>query len=532
MHGVPERRPGGVAAARHVAWLFMAMVAPLLLTACLRQPAPASGTLQGVVTLLDGAPAAGATLTLQPEPASGSAAQRTATADADGSFRLERVRVGVYWLTVQSGATQSAVVKGVQVLEDEETIVDVQLTEAGALAGLAMLGDRPQAGGVLVGIPGTPLVVTSGVDGSYELSGVPSGTHAVSFSASGYAPAAHDGIVVVGGQTTPLPDVTLKRVAPYASFSLFVNGNVVQLDASASYDPNGRIVRYAWDLGDGTRVQGGPEMATLRHTYANSGDRTIVLTVLNDQGHTDSTSLTVNIALPQLRVGQGPYRVTLPGGTNGHWDVLVPAGTRGDVVYFEVEGAESIQVRRGSQIYYSAQGGTFRRLAGGAVTSQGLGHEPDAPGLDPQAIGVGRVCLGPCVMLPRSGGGATLTVHNPGTEARLVHIHLVSEPFNDLNEPNDHPGNATALPPGTDSGAIELVEDVDWFRVTQDGRLTFHGPTALVLQATLHDASGTRLNTLQSGVPIRVLAGDLVQVRPALPVAGPSGVSVYSLTLD
>jgi len=61
------------------------------------------------------------------------------------------------------------------------------------------------------------------------------------------------------------------------------------LDASASSSPNGAIVSYAWDFGDGETGGG----VTVIHTYADKGVYTVVLTVTDAAGKTGSRSHTV-----------------------------------------------------------------------------------------------------------------------------------------------------------------------------------------------------------------------------------------------
>ncbi|MCM8780109.1 MAG: PKD domain-containing protein, partial [Candidatus Omnitrophica bacterium] len=51
-------------------------------------------------------------------------------------------------------------------------------------------------------------------------------------------------------------------------------------DGTKSYDPDGKIVSYAWDFGDGKRASG--EQVT--HTYARTGKYTVTLTVTDDSG--------------------------------------------------------------------------------------------------------------------------------------------------------------------------------------------------------------------------------------------------------
>jgi PKD repeat protein len=57
----------------------------------------------------------------------------------------------------------------------------------------------------------------------------------------------------------------------------------IVFNASASYDPDGFIVSYLWDFGDGTNATG----VTAEHTYLLNGSFTVTLTVTDDDG--DST---------------------------------------------------------------------------------------------------------------------------------------------------------------------------------------------------------------------------------------------------
>lgn len=64
---------------------------------------------------------------------------------------------------------------------------------------------------------------------------------------------------------------------------------VVSFDGSDSSSPNGAIVKYAWDLGDGETASG----VTVSHTYAEKGVYTVTLTVTDSAGKSASRSLTV-----------------------------------------------------------------------------------------------------------------------------------------------------------------------------------------------------------------------------------------------
>lgn len=66
-------------------------------------------------------------------------------------------------------------------------------------------------------------------------------------------------------------------------------GQLVYFDGSGSYDPDGLIVSYLWDFGDG---QSGLNATTL-HQYATSGNFLASLTVIDDDGATSSDELVV-----------------------------------------------------------------------------------------------------------------------------------------------------------------------------------------------------------------------------------------------
>jgi serine protease len=83
-----------------------------------------------------------------------------------------------------------------------------------------------------------------------------------------------------------------ENIPPVASFTYSCSDLICDFDASASYDPDGSIVSYAWDLGDGATASG----ATASHTYAADGTYTVVLTVTDDASATASDSQNVSVS--------------------------------------------------------------------------------------------------------------------------------------------------------------------------------------------------------------------------------------------
>ena len=65
--------------------------------------------------------------------------------------------------------------------------------------------------------------------------------------------------------------------------------------AGGSYDPDGNIVYYEWDLGDGTFAYG----QDISHAFTEPGDYTIVLIVRDDDDLTASAIVTINVRPPE-----------------------------------------------------------------------------------------------------------------------------------------------------------------------------------------------------------------------------------------
>ena len=55
---------------------------------------------------------------------------------------------------------------------------------------------------------------------------------------------------------------------------------VVTFDASSSFDPNGKIVKYSWEFGDGTTGEG----VVVKHPYTSDGEYSTTLTVTDSEG--------------------------------------------------------------------------------------------------------------------------------------------------------------------------------------------------------------------------------------------------------
>ncbi len=86
---------------------------------------------------------------------------------------------------------------------------------------------------------------------------------------------------------------------PVAAFSFSpanpTVGAWIRFDGSASSDPNGTITAYNWDFGDGTTSSAG---AVVYHQYSAAGTYTVVLTVTDNGGLTNSVTHTVQVGTP------------------------------------------------------------------------------------------------------------------------------------------------------------------------------------------------------------------------------------------
>ncbi len=99
-----------------------------------------------------------------------------------------------------------------------------------------------------------------------------------------------------GGLTdTDSQAITVLNRPPFASFTenatTVYTGQIIYFNASASYDLDGEIVSYFWDLGDGTNVTG----ITASHSYADNGTYIVTLTVTDDDGATATAIATKTV---------------------------------------------------------------------------------------------------------------------------------------------------------------------------------------------------------------------------------------------
>src|SRR5439155_925835 len=90
------------------------------------------------------------------------------------------------------------------------------------------------------------------------------------------------------------PNANCSGKPPVPSFTATPNpvvvGATVTFNATASYDPDGRITAYSWDFGDSTPTDTG-NLTT--HAYASVGRYNVVLTVTDNESFTNRTSQTV-----------------------------------------------------------------------------------------------------------------------------------------------------------------------------------------------------------------------------------------------
>ncbi|MEA2355852.1 MAG: hypothetical protein QOD61_1981, partial [Solirubrobacteraceae bacterium] len=86
------------------------------------------------------------------------------------------------------------------------------------------------------------------------------------------------------------------------------DGLQFSFDGSASTDPDGRVLSYAWDFGDGQSAST-PQVS---HAYAGSGTRTVTLTVTDNAGGSGLAAQIVQVGSPSPPTTTPPPPTTTP----------------------------------------------------------------------------------------------------------------------------------------------------------------------------------------------------------------------------
>lgn len=92
-------------------------------------------------------------------------------------------------------------------------------------------------------------------------------------------------------QPVTVSSTVIQNRAPTASFTTETNELSVGLDGSGSTDPDGDVLTYLWDFGDGSNGEG----VQASHAYATDGSYTISLTV-SDGSESDVTTSQVSVS--------------------------------------------------------------------------------------------------------------------------------------------------------------------------------------------------------------------------------------------
>ncbi len=90
----------------------------------------------------------------------------------------------------------------------------------------------------------------------------------------------------------------------------------MDLDSSASSDPDGEIVGFAWEFGDGTF----DSTSDPSHTYAIAGTYDVTLTVLDDDGAFSSVTQSVKVAVRRVNASPTAAFSAAPDGLQVDFD--------------------------------------------------------------------------------------------------------------------------------------------------------------------------------------------------------------------
>ena len=125
---------------------------------------------------------------------------------------------------------------------------------------------------------------------------------------------APDEVIITVGNPDPCADNSAPLALPDGPDS-GETGDSLSFDGSASYDleDGGALAGYSWNFGDGATGTG----AQVNHAYAQPGNYTVTLAVLDSCEAGDSDTITVEIAAPDPCEGNSPPNAAAAGPAEG-----------------------------------------------------------------------------------------------------------------------------------------------------------------------------------------------------------------------
>ncbi len=297
---------------------------------------------------------------------------------------------------------------------------------------------------------------------------------------------------------------------------------------------------YDADLGLVLDVDNGPTLASGDENVIYPGERFRVRSTAGRAGPPASSGYAVTVGTVTSGGGGGVdgtvtattspsilrNDVTVAAGATRTYTVEMPTAQR-DLFYAEADGdglRVTLQNASGTTLAVSESRTYFGPSVGSLAAT--------ASTVSPMAIEALYQCVGPCAAVQRAASTYRIVVENLTGSSRTFDLYAYTFDHNDSFEPNDSSPTAEVLSgPDTYGGAIETLEDDDWFVYTGDQpRVLEFDALGTVLNLRL-EVQGIGAPTLASGDSDFILPDERFRVYSLDGLAGPPSSSGYYVTI-
>ncbi|MBV9774463.1 MAG: S8 family serine peptidase [Gemmatimonadetes bacterium] len=304
----------------------------------------------------------------------------------------------------------------------------------------------------------------------------------------------------ITGQDPNAPPIATED-GPYSG----IEGGTVSFDGSASRDPNGKPITYAWSFGDGATATG----AKVSHVYADNGSYTVTLKVTDQSGLSTTVASQATIANANPTVTLGLSAATVPSGGS-----VALTGSFDDAGVNDAPWAYTIDWGNGTSTGTTTDrsasiAGTRQFCAAGSYTvrlsvrDKDGGSGSDASGLTVTRNGISITA--PASVNSKAQGTFPVTVlTDGGFDAARVDVSKVTlGDGNGAETPVAKRNNGTYQASMEDvdhDGDLDLVLHFDRAQLSQNANLT-SATTQVVLLADLKDGC----TQVRATAPVKVV---------------------------